>query len=182
MIREVKIQDLPKMQALAKQLFEMHYLVRPDAYYSRHCMNKKYLQSIIDNPLQHCFVYEKEKEILGYILITELKYAKNSAHKKHKIGEISNIIIDQSKRNQHIGKELFCLIQKLAIENKVFAIEVSAFAFNNTATKFYENMGMSAKTICFEKLLNKQYQQKISQITIKSSDKTTENLTENQKL
>lgn len=87
MIREVKIQDLPKMQALAKQLFEMHYLVRPDAYYSRHCMNKKYLQSIIDNPLQHCFVYEKEKEILGYILITELKYAKTQHIKSIKFGK-----------------------------------------------------------------------------------------------
>lgn len=172
MIREVQIEDLKQLQNLAKQLFKMHFIYRPDVYYDRHCVTAKYLLDLIDNPAQKCFVYVEENKILGYILVKEINSVKNIAYKNNKIWEIENIVVDQQRRNQHIGQALFDYAEELAIKNKVFSIEVNVFAFNTTAIHFHESMGMNAKKIRYEKLINKKYCQKTNTITIRNSDKT----------
>ena len=172
MIREAQMEDLKQIQNLAKQLFKSHYIVRPDIYYDRHCVTAQYLQDIIDNPLQKCFVYVDNDKILGYILLSEKDSVKNSAYKQHKIWFIENIIVDKEKRNQHIGQELYDYVENLAIKNKIFTIEVNVYAFNTSAVRFYESMGMNAKTIRYEKLINKKYCQMTNTITIRNSDKT----------
>ena len=171
MIRQLAKQDFKQVQDLYKQLYKIHFVNRPDIFFDRHTMTAKYFEEIFDAEDKFCIVYEKENKIVGVALckINQLQPTVNL--KPRTIYEIYEIVVQENERLNNIGHELFNYIENLAIKNKIDAVEVSVWSFNRPAINFYETLGMNAKKVTYEKLLNPEYCEKTQTTQIRITDK-----------
>lgn len=74
--------------------------------------------------------------------------------KKRTIYFIEDIVVDKNSRRKGIGKKLYYFLKEQASKEKIDAIELNVWAFNESAIKFYESLGMSVKNMKFEQLIN----------------------------
>ncbi|MGN1371473.1 MAG: GNAT family N-acetyltransferase [Candidatus Coprovivens sp.] len=91
----------------------------------------------------------KEKEIEGFILATIIE--KEGRHTKlKKTLHINTIGTKKDSQNKGIGTLLINEIKKIAKENKCDNINLSVWAFNDNAIKFYKHIGFNNKIINME--------------------------------
>lgn len=93
----------------------------------------------LSTPFVCYFVYEKENVILGFISI----HMQKLLHHTGNIAEIQELIVDETKRYQGIGKRLFQKAKEVAIDNGCKQIEVCCNQKRISSHKFYQSKGMT---------------------------------------
>ena len=73
---------------------------------------------------------------------------------KRTIYYINDIVVDKNFRRKSIARKLYDYLLEKAIKEKVDAVELNVLSFNDSAIKFYESLGMTIKSIKYEKVLN----------------------------
>ena len=66
---------------------------------------------------------------------------------------IDDIVVDNNFRRKGIGKALYEYLLDIAKSDNVDSIELNVWAFNKSALKFYESLGMTVKNMKLEKIL-----------------------------
>ena len=79
---------------------------------------------------------------------------------------IEDIVVDKNYRRKGIGKKLYYFLKEQASKENIDAIELNVWAFNESAIKFYESLGMSVKNMKLEQVLNKNY---VENVIVKDS-------------
>lgn len=74
---------------------------------------------------------------------------------------IEDIVVDKNSRRKGIGKKLYYFLKEQAKKENINAIELNVWAFDESAIKFYETLGMSAKNMKLEQILNKKYSENV---------------------
>lgn len=97
------------------------------------------------NPLVFYYVFEKDDVILGFISIHVQKLLHHTAN----IAEIQELIVDESVRNQGIGKRLIQTAKDIAVDNNCQLLEVCCSQRRLFSHKFYESQGMTNKHFKF---------------------------------
>lgn len=92
----------------------------------------------LSNPYVFYIVYEKESKILGFISVHVQKLLHHTAD----IAEIQELIVDDSVRQQGIGKSLFQKAKEISIENGCLQLEVCCNQKRLSSHKFYLAQGM----------------------------------------
>lgn len=150
MIRQANIVDIPRLIDLLHQVDMVHHRLRPDLFKSNTTKyDEQELETLLGDVSKPIFVYD-DGEVLGYAFcqITEMK--DDRLLQDRKILYIDDLCVDEAVRGKHIGKALFDFVHGYAKSIGCLAITLNVWEGNDSAIRFYQNMGMQPQKIGME--------------------------------
>ena len=142
-----KLEDLKKVNELAKQVHEIHVNWRPDLYLSvDEVISKENFEIMIE--AKEIFIAKIHNEIVGYITFN-IKEKNNPSMRYRKQLQIEAIGIDEKNREKGIGRALLEYVKKYGKENDCTDIYLTVNEENEKAIRFYEKFGFKVKSIAY---------------------------------
>ena len=145
MIREACISDFNAISNLERQVFDIHLNARPDMIKPELPFNKDYFETSLNDENVKIFVYEENREILGYCITKKWGYSNHHLFYDMTILDINDMCVDEKARGKSIGRQLFNRAKDYAKEIGAAKIELSVWNFNKNARQFYEHLGMAER-------------------------------------
>lgn len=158
-MQEIKIRkaietDIEQIDKLLYEVHKIHSDVRPDLFKKG---AKKYtddeLKEIIANPKTPVFVAMSGVELVGYAFCIHQQHLNNNNMTDVKTLYIDDLCVDEKVRGQHVGKQLYEYVLNYAKTNGYYNITLNVWAWNESALKFYEKIGLKVQKIGMEKIL-----------------------------
>ena len=141
-IRQAAIVDIPRLIDLLHQVDMVHHRIRPDLFkpYTTKYSEQE-LETLLGDESKPIFVYD-DGEVLGYAFcqITEVK--DDRLLQDRKTLYIDDLCVDEAARGKHIGSALFAFVCDYAKSIGCHAIKLNVWEGNDSAIRFYQNMGM----------------------------------------
>ncbi len=153
-IRKAKISDFQGIHNLIMQVHKLHVNERNDIYKDVDPMDFEEFRTELSNSNNIYLIAESENEIVGICFSQIKEISNNKIMKNRKILHIENICVDENHQKKGIGKKLYKQIVQLAKEKNIDNIELMVWGFNETAIKFYKNLGMNIKNLKFEQKIS----------------------------
>ncbi len=142
-----KIEDLEKVNKLAKQVHEIHVAWRPDLYlHVEDVLQKEYFENLIQN--EEILVAKLENEIVGYVTIS-MQEKNHHGLKFKKYLKIDAICVDEKWREKGIGNALLNFVKDFGKKNGCTDLSLTVNQENEKAIKVYEDFGMKVKSIAY---------------------------------
>ena len=153
-IRLAEIRDIPGMIELLKQVGGVHHDIRPDIFRPG-CI--KYtaddLLSLLAEENLPVFVAIDGGCVAGYCFCAIRRYQGSTALTDRTEIYIDDLCVDVNRRGQHIGSVLCDHATAYAKEIGCTFLTLNVWTGNDSAMRFYENAGMSPRSITMEKKL-----------------------------
>ncbi len=158
-MQEIKIRkaietDIEQIDKLLYEVHKIHSDVRPDLFKKG---AKKYtddeLKEIIANPKTPVFIAMIGAELVGYAFCIHQQHLNNNNMTDVKTLYIDDLCVDEKARGQHVGKQLYEYVLNYAKTNGYYNITLNVWAWNESALKFYEKIGLKVQKIGMEKIL-----------------------------
>ncbi len=153
-IRKAIETDIEQIDKLLYEVHKIHSDVRPDLFKKG---AKKYtddeLKEIIVNPKTPVFVAMSGVELVGYAFCIHQQHLNNNNMTDVKTLYIDDLCVDEKARGQHVGKQLYEYVLNYAKTNGYYNITLNVWAWNESALKFYEKIGLKVQKIGMEKIL-----------------------------
>ena len=154
-IRRAVKEDIQGINHLLNQVLMVHHNGRPDLFKSG---TKKYtdeeLSAIIEDDGKPIFVAVDDKqEVMGYAFCVFVQHLDNNILTDIKTLYIDDLCVDETKRGQHIGKNLYEFVVKFAKEEGCYNLTLNVWSCNESAMKFYEKCGLVPQKIGMEYIL-----------------------------
>lgn len=153
-IRRATESDIDVINKLLYEVHKVHSDVRPDLFKRG---AKKYnddeLKAIIADDCRPVFVAQKGENILGYAFCVHQQYINNNNMTDIKTLYIDDLCVDETARNEHIGRALYEYVLGYAKQHGYYNVTLNVWADNANAVKFYEKMGLKIQKIGMEKIL-----------------------------
>ena len=166
MIRKIVEKDYEELKKLVYQVHELHYSNRPDIYVDGNPLPLEYFNAILNDDNAFNYVYVEDNKICGLLMATKKSNRAIPISKQRTTYFIEDIVVDNNYRRKGIGKKLYYFLKEQASKENIDAIELNVWAFNESAIKFYESLGMSVKNMKLEQVLNKNY---VENVIVKDS-------------
>ena len=144
-----------EIMGLLKQVNDIHAEGRPDIFIKGLTKyNEEGLLEIIENPETPVFVSIGEDEgLAGYCFCIIEDHTEYPNLQPIKTLYIDDLCVDEHRRGEHIGKQLFEFVKNYARENGFYNITLNVWSRNTGAQKFYEAMGMTPMKTMLECVL-----------------------------
>lgn len=154
-IRKASGKDIPRLITLLEQVAAIHNNARPDLFKAN---SKKYnesdLVSLLCDKKVTIFVAADEEDVaVGYIFCVMNEYKDHSIMKDSKTLYIDDLCVDEAKRGKGIGRMLFEHACAYAREQGCYNVTLNVWAGNDSARRFYENLGMQEQKRTLETIL-----------------------------
>lgn len=152
-IKEATRDDLEKITLLLEQVSELHYINRPDIFKrkSKNDIKEYAIEDLENNEKKIIIATDENLKIYG-ILIYKIKEVKCHVNlKPSKILWIEELCVDEKHRKNGIGKILMLETEKVAKKLNCERIELNCWEFNESAMKFYKEIGMKTQRRVMEK-------------------------------
>ncbi|MBQ9384667.1 MAG: GNAT family N-acetyltransferase [Ruminiclostridium sp.] len=153
-IRRAVKDDIPGINALLRQVLEIHHKGRPDLFKTG-C--KKYtdeqLADIIADDERPIFAAAENGSILGYAFCIFERHKNDNVLTDITTLYIDDLCVDESLRGKHIGKALFDHVKEFARSAGCHNITLNVWECNPPAQRFYEKMGMLPQKTYLETVL-----------------------------
>jgi len=154
-IRRAEQKDMPGINNLLRQVLMVHYNGRPDLFKAN---AKKYtdeqLAELIRDDTKPVFVCVDEKDfVLGYAFCVWQQHVNSEILTDIKTLYIDDLCVDEERRGQHIGKNLYEYVVDYAKKNGFYNVTLNVWSLNENAMKFYEACGLVPQKIGMEKIL-----------------------------
>ena len=151
-IRKAEKRDMGEIMGLLKQVNDIHAEGRPDIFIKGLTKyNEEGLLEIIQNPKTPVFVSITEDGVLaGYCFCIIEDHSEYANLQPIKTLYIDDLCVDEHRRGEHIGKQIFEFVKKYAKENGFYNVTLNVWSCNPGAQKFYEAMGMTAMKTMLE--------------------------------
>lgn len=151
-IRFAEEKDYNQVEAIMKQVQELHTEWRPDIYknidivlpfdmYMDYVNNRELIVATLDSG-----------DIVG-ILIYVTRNISGGPMVDRKVMFIDSMGVDEHYRGQGIGRELFAFVRNICEEQEYDGLELQVNAKNIAAKRMYEKYGFTEKSVNME-LLN----------------------------
>ncbi len=150
MIRRAEIDDFKVIKHFEDELLKMHRLNRPDIFIDGDPLPYELYQRKINDDRFIYLVYEEDDKVIGYITASYFEY-RNELLKPLKGFHINEIYVEEDMRHKGIGHKLIKTLEDMIKENGIDRLELSVWAFNAEAIKFYDHIGFSIKNYALEK-------------------------------
>lgn len=151
-IRRAVKDDIDEINRLLRQVLEVHADGRPDIFISG---RKKYtdeeLLDILSDDSTPIYVAVSDNSVVGYAFCVYQITKDNNILRDRTVLFIDDLCVDEKRRGQHIGTQIFEYVSGIAKENNCDAITLNVWAFNENALKFYESCGFSPLKLVMEK-------------------------------
>ncbi len=153
-IRRATHADTERINALLRQVLEVHHGIRPDLFRAN---AKKYtdeeLSAILSDEEKPIFVATREGEVLGYAFCYFVQHKENNILTDVKSLYIDDLCVDESARGAHIGSALYEYVVSFAREQGCYNLTLNVWAGNEGALRFYQSKGLVPQKIYMEQLL-----------------------------
>ncbi|BCB03998.1 GNAT family N-acetyltransferase [Bacillus sp. KH172YL63] len=144
-MRQATTHDYDAIHHIQRQVHDLHVSERPDTYRMADVtLDKDYYNSLIDGEQTKVFVLEKELPI-AYTILTIKSTEERPILVPRKVVYMDDFGVDQAYRGQGAGKLFFEKVVKFAKDLGADSLELSVWAFNEDAIKFYEKMKLETK-------------------------------------
>ncbi len=154
-IRKALPKDAERIIHLLQQVHELHAAIRPDIFISGKTKYTvpEYLE-IISNGNTPVFVAADDSDaVQGYVFCQIKSQPFSTNMKDFKTLYIDDLCVDENRRGEHIGHLLFDYAKQYARDNGCYDMTLNVWEGNDTARKFYENLGMFVKETQMEIIL-----------------------------
>ena len=142
MIRQATQDDLQKVNQLRKQVNELHIQGEPKIFKPGFSVEmQQYVFQFINNDQKILLVYEDEKGICGYAMVSFVVKPETPYRYELRFAEIEEIGVDANCQGKGCGKKLINHIVEIAKQKGFMQIELNMFTFNQNADVFYEKIG-----------------------------------------
>ena len=140
---------------LLEQVLMVHHVGRPDLFKSG---AKKYtdeeLKVILADDSRPIFVGVDEKnEVLGYAFCVFQQHIGNNILTDVKTLYIDDLCVDETRRGQHIGRQLYDYVVQFAKDSGCYNVTLNVWSCNESAMRFYEKCGLKPQKVGMEVIL-----------------------------
>ena len=154
-IRFAKMSDVPAILELLRQVGQVHHQGRPDIFRSG---AQKYSASeviaLLDDPENPIFIAEEENVVLGYAFCQMVTHEKDPVMTDRTELYLDDLCVDESTRGKGVGKALYAAVKKYAAQRKCHSVFLNVWNCNETAYKFYVNLGLTPRKTYMEDILD----------------------------
>lgn len=149
-IREAQPGDYPAVEAIMKQVQQLHVGWRPDIYqYSETVLPYDvYEQAVREKTF---FVAEYEGHVAGILFIV-YRHIENSSQVTRNVIFVDSMAVDEADRGKGIGHAFFDYLMQLKKQKGYDGIELQVNAKNKAAYEMYAKYGFTEKSINMELL------------------------------
>lgn len=153
-IRRAVEADIPVIDKLLYQVHKIHSDIRPDLFNKG---TKKYtdeeLKYIIADEFTPVFVAEKDGTVSGYAFCIHQQHINDNNLTDIRTLYIDDLCVDEASRGMHVGRALYDHVISYARENGYYNVTLNVWAGNDSAMRFYENVGLKVQKVGMEKIL-----------------------------
>ena len=150
-IRFAEEKDIPGMIELLKQVGQVHHDIRPDIFRDG-C--QKYdevaLAELLKDETRPIFIADEDGDVMGYCFCILRAFAGESVMTDRKELYIDDLCVDEGHRGQGIAKALYRHVTDFAKSIGCTFITLNVWSGNDSAMKFYENAGLTPRSITME--------------------------------
>lgn len=155
-IRRAEEKDIEGINELLRQVLMVHHNGRPDLFKAN---AKKYtdnqLKEILKDEKKTVFVAVDDKNmVLGYAFCILNQYIDDNILTDIKTLYIDDLCVDEKKRGQHIGKELYHFVLEYAKTKECYNVTLNVWSCNENALHFYEKCGLKPQKVGMEIVLD----------------------------
>ena len=153
-IRKANFHDTEGIKKLLGQVLNIHAEGRPDLFIPN---TTKYtdleIMEIMSNPNTPIFVSVEDEVVIGYVFGVLQETVGSNNMNDHRTLYIDDFCVEETRRNEKIGEELFDYVQTYAKEIGCYNITLNVWAFNQIAQSFYKKLGFTTMKMVLEKIL-----------------------------
>ena len=143
-IRFAQYEDLEGVNALRKQVNDLHVLGKPEIFKAGFSEElRDYVYTIFRDPRQRIVVCEAEGAICGFAVLNHITRPENPFMYLRDFLDIDEFCVDEAHRRRGIATELIRFIREYAAQEGFDRIELNMWEFNRDALLFYESVGFS---------------------------------------
>nr|WP_249222353.1 GNAT family N-acetyltransferase [Planococcus sp. MSAK28401] len=143
-MREAKISDYEKLQAIHKEVHAFHVNGRPDIYKeAEKTLDKQYFAQLVESDEGVIYVIENKTEIIGFTILRINESPNRATITKRKYLFMEDLGVNERYRSHGLGRKLFQQAMEFANENDAATLELGVWEFNEDAINFYKSMGMN---------------------------------------
>ena len=145
MLELARPSDREAVNALARQVHALHVAWRPDIYVMPEEMypEERFLAEIQNRNL---YVARLADVVVGYVLVKIRSYDWPGVVKR-RVMIIDEICVEESCRNQGIGKEMMSGVRALARAFGCTDLQLGVYPQNDEAVAFYQKCGFTIRSI-----------------------------------
>lgn len=148
LIRLAKISDYDAVEAIMKQVQQLHIEWRPDLYRMGETVFS--YEMYVDAVNSATFIVaETDEKVVGF-LFYQLVHIENDNQVSRNVMFIDSMGVDEAYRSRGIGHELFEYVKGIKQEKNIDKIELQVNAKNVRAREMYEQCGFKKKAIIME--------------------------------
>jgi ribosomal protein S18 acetylase RimI-like enzyme len=151
-IRRAEERDLNGLQSLLRQVLMVHHNGRPDLF-KADCekYTEEELVALIHDDARPIFVgVDEEEQVLGYAFCIFQQHLNDNILTDIKTLYIDDLCVDESRRGQHIGRQIYDYVIAFAKEQNCYNVTLNVWALNESAMKFYESCGLKPQKVGME--------------------------------
>ena len=153
-IRLAETWDIPGMIQLLYQVGGVHHDIRPDIFRSGAIKyTPEDLEKLLKEEDKPIFIYDDEGTVAGYCFCQIREYEGSTVLTDRKELYIDDLCVDENRRGQHIGSVLCDYATAYAKKIGCAFLTLNVWCGNDSAMRFYENAGMTPRSITMEKAL-----------------------------
>ena len=149
-IRMARLEDIPEMIRLLRQVGQVHHDIRPDLFRDG---AQKYthqeLEALLADPQRPIFAAMEADHMLGYCF-SQIKNCDGGALNPHRELYIDDLCVDETCRGQHVGSLLYEYTCQYARQLGCSHVTLNVWQGNNAAMAFYQSQGMQVRSITME--------------------------------
>lgn len=154
-IRKAMHSDIIGIQALLRQVAEIHHKGRPDLFKagtSKYTFSE--LERIIENADTPVFVaVEGDGTVVGHAFCMFKNSGDTAVLYDRRTLYIDDICVDEAHRGNRIGTELCNAVLSLAKQSGCYNVTLNVWALNDAASAFYKGFGFEVQKTTMEMLI-----------------------------
>ena len=144
-LEPAKLCDREAVNALARQVHELHVNWQPEYYTHTDCLYdpERFRQAIADDAL---YVAKMDGEIVGYVLLPVLEISHSGLVPSRTL-KLEEICVADGCRHNGIGHQIMEDVQRIGRQKGCTDIRLTCAPQNEAAIALYESCGMTVKNI-----------------------------------
>lgn len=150
-IRNMRLEDYREVDRLMAQVHKLHVEGRPDLYIDvEHIYSMELFQEMVENEDMISVLAEEDDAVVGICFVS---MRAKTCMVKRRTAYMEDLCVDEACRGKGIGRKLFEYAKKRAKEMGAERMDLMVWNFNESALKFYEEMGMKPQRYIMEEYL-----------------------------